>query len=758
ILSGKKEVDVSKALRHECPAPKKGPTTKKRKRAQRAAIKKRQKIYKKAKKGDEDSERRTLQASTRRDHTFRSTYVCKTLKIGSVHGNLARCGSLDATEARIVAETIQDAAALLNKIQVCAYELIALDIASIISPDSVENTSNASSTSTPHLTSRQIKDLDDILESDAFYYSVATLLCQGSLGSNSQYARQLDAPPRTMGTRRTAAGTSRGSIEVPHAQRAFDRYKDASGFTPFFTRRSDHGRPGGPQVQSMTGGATFPAAAARLSLSSKNRLDPQFADFPKAKFAPGFVYLSEADMINILYSTPATRPIITKVMNGATKTAAEKDVIKNKGIFVKRLFYNIDSAKRLDGYHNKVSLQDDKSPTKFKLRGTICTNGLVLNLLAFDTTAPRKKSQDHPQLLEQSSSQGTFPRSSSQESGAGSEGGNDDLFQLQHDVDEDFVLDEAFLTAELDELDEASGEWGSQFEEEEEDEDEDSDKRPYSESGCMINWQRGSKLLRNIETVFVKPEDCLDARDSVVIGIDPGEIKTATATRIGPADGPTRASVHIRRSFLYRPYVKFRHLLQDRKAASGIDVLESKMPSMNLQGIRRYLDYLRNENRRETLFNFYLSRWYLKKDWDMRKAQEASYDYAIKAIMGLAGASEGSAKDDTKPSIVFAVGLGSFDSRTGLPSKHSALIRRLVIRVKSLGYGIYGVHEYFTSAKCPRKNCTSFLQAIPKSRSKFCTHCKAYFDRDQVGSENIGTICQMQMLHQHRPDKFKPAS
>ena len=324
ILSGKKEVDVSKALRHECPAPKKGPATRKRKRAQRAAIKKRQKIYKKAKKGDEDRERRTLQASTRRDHTFRSKYVCKTLKIGSVHGNLVRCGSLDAREARIVAETIQDAAALLNKIQVYAYELIALDIASIISPDSVENTSSASSTSTPHLTSHQMKDLDDILESDEFYYSVATLLCQGSLGSNSQYARQLDAPPRTMGTRRTAAGTPRGPIEAPHAQRAFDRYKDASGFTPFFTRQAAHGGSGGRQVQSMTGGATFPATATRLSLSSvkaavrmhylgskfgeeerpeetnaiqyffeKNRQDPQFTDFPKAKFAPGFVYLSE---------------------------------------------------------------------------------------------------------------------------------------------------------------------------------------------------------------------------------------------------------------------------------------------------------------------------------------------------------------------------------------------------------------------------------------------------------------------------------
>ncbi|CAO3570187.1 unnamed protein product [Mortierella alpina] len=268
ILSGTKEVDVSKALRHEGPAPKKGPATKKRKRAQRAKIKKQQKIHKKAKKGDKDRERRKLQASTRRDHAFRSKYVCKTLRIGSVHGNLVRCGSLDASEARIIAETIQDAAGLLNKIQVYAYELIALDIASIISPDSVESTSSTSSSSTPRpLTSSHQSDLDDILESDAFYFSIATLLCQGNLGPNSQYQRQLDAPPRTMGTRRTTAGSPREPIQIPHAQRAFDRYKEASGFTPLFTREAEQGRRG-RKVQSIAGGSTFPATVARLSLSS----------------------------------------------------------------------------------------------------------------------------------------------------------------------------------------------------------------------------------------------------------------------------------------------------------------------------------------------------------------------------------------------------------------------------------------------------------------------------------------------------------
>ncbi|KAF9914279.1 hypothetical protein BGZ65_001264, partial [Modicella reniformis] len=38
-----------------------------------------------------------------------------------------------------------------------------------------------------------------------------------------------------------------------------------------------------------------------------------------------------------------------------------------------------------------MSLQDDDETTKFKLKGTVCTNGLTLNLLAYDTTQQKRK-------------------------------------------------------------------------------------------------------------------------------------------------------------------------------------------------------------------------------------------------------------------------------------------------------------------------------------------------------------------------------
>ncbi|KAG0005842.1 hypothetical protein BGZ65_009995 [Modicella reniformis] len=75
--------------------------------------------------------------------------------------------------------------------------------------------------------------------------------------------------------------------------------------------------------------------------------------------------------------------------------------------------------------------------------------------------------------------------------------------------------------------------------------------------------------------------------------------------------------------------------------------------------------------------------------------------------------------------------------------------------IKSLGHQVVGAHEYFTSARCPRPTCDSFLETV-LPRSKYCRQCQVYFDRDAVGSENIARICEAQLIRQRRPLKFKP--
>ncbi|KAF9349228.1 hypothetical protein BGX34_001916 [Mortierella sp. NVP85] len=185
------------------------------------------------------------------------------------------------------------------------------------------------------------------------------------------------------------------------------------------------------------------------------------------------------------------------------------------------------------------------------------------------------------------------------------------------------------------------------------------------------------------------------------------------------------------------------------------------MPSMTLFGMGKYLEYLKTEDRRAQLYAFYSDKWFLKKTWDCSKAQQASYDYGIKAILGLVNGSEGHRRPTHNPdgtrtrNAVFAIGLGSFNTRTGLPSKHAELEKRFVKRAKSLGYTVVGCHEYYTSAKCPRVDCNSFLRDT-KNRSRYCDECQAYFDRDIAASENIARVCISQLTSQTRPAKFKP--
>ncbi|KAF9995327.1 hypothetical protein BGZ65_009018, partial [Modicella reniformis] len=94
-----------------------------------------------------------------------------------------------------------------------------------------------SSSSSPQamqmLTPEALQDLDDLLNDNKFYYSLATLLCTGKFGRQSEYMRNLNAPERSMGTRSTSVDTPRPPSVVLHAKRAFDRYVLLTQFVPF---------------------------------------------------------------------------------------------------------------------------------------------------------------------------------------------------------------------------------------------------------------------------------------------------------------------------------------------------------------------------------------------------------------------------------------------------------------------------------------------------------------------------------------------
>ncbi|KAF9122553.1 hypothetical protein BGW39_009661, partial [Mortierella sp. 14UC] len=73
------------------------------------------------------------------------------------------------------------------------------------------------------------------------------------------------------------------------------------------------------------------------------------------------------------------------------------------------------------------------------------------------------------------------------------------------------------------------------------------------------------------------------------------------------------------------------------------------------------------------------SSWYLQKKWDSVKAQKSVVDLGIKSVLRLAGGSEGRKIGTAKgPPPILAIGLGAFNTRTGLSSKHSRLEKAFI--------------------------------------------------------------------------------
>ncbi|KAF9394460.1 hypothetical protein BGZ94_006676, partial [Podila epigama] len=95
-----------------------------------------------------------------------------------------------------------------------------------------------------------------------------------------------------------------------------------------------------------------------------NRQSQEFRNFPAAKWAPGFVNLSESDLVHLMFTDPSTRPILLEALDVKTVTHADKLVVKKKGILIENLFFDTKSNQRLNGYSGKVSLQDDPRQTK----------------------------------------------------------------------------------------------------------------------------------------------------------------------------------------------------------------------------------------------------------------------------------------------------------------------------------------------------------------------------------------------------------
>jgi hypothetical protein len=311
----------------------------------------------------------------------------------------------------------------------------------------------------------------------------------------------------------------------------------------------------------------------------------------------------------------------------------------------------------------KVSLQDQTDlKTKFKLKGTVCTNGLVINALAYDTTAFRRKT-----AAKEMTGQGTEDNEDIEQ-----DVDNNDDFERQ-DFEESSEIDDAFFDPSDNPSDDPQT-------------DNNPTTAPSIYRGSIINWRQGSKTLDNVEMRFSEASVSASPDDTMIIGIDPGETNAITAALIDPRKPNTRHVVKVKRSFLYGPNIQFRNALQSKKDKAGVSDIERDIPSFSRATLPEYFRYLTASSGEfptvlERILAFYSENWYSKKKWDSQKAATACMDFAIKSILNMAGATEGERKDEYGRPVVFCVGLGTFNTQSGLTSKHSAVLKRFITRV-----------------------------------------------------------------------------
>ena len=429
----------------------------------------------------------------------------------------------------------------------------------------------------------------------------------------------------------------------------------------------------------------------------------QFADFPKAKLATGFVVLPESALMDVFYARDDTKKIVQdilfelgqedQVMNKKKtgfetfrfKNAALEYVRDHIGRFMERLF-------GCGGYAS-ASVQQDVSSSRYLLKGSIVTNGLEVHLLAYDTRCPRRKSAQEEKPDQDQDLARDMDDELDIEAG----------FTAMSDIDANNALTVA-ASAPAPQATSASQTTSA------------SQATPASQAtSYTVNWRQKSKLLDNLEVALEKPEDRARLKDAIILGADPGEINPLVIAKLDPRRPNERHIVRITRRMHYMPYARFRQALEAQKAEAGIDKAESAIPTFSRATLTQYFEYMlqptssistpttsatstasatstSTDNSQSVLSkftSFYRSHWILKKSWDLKKAQRSLIDLSIKAILGLAGGSEGRKREVGERPVVICIGLASFNSQTGLPSKHSRLERQLVQKASDFDDGFF---------------------------------------------------------------------
>ncbi|KAF9284831.1 hypothetical protein BGZ88_009765 [Linnemannia elongata] len=231
----------------------------------------------------------------------------------------------------------------------------------------------------------------------------------------------------------------------------------------------------------------------------------------------------------------------------------------------------------------------------------------------------------------------------------------------------------------------------------------------------------------------------------------------------GDSSKPPFYNLAVKQKAVYQPVFRHRRWLENEKTVipegeeESVADIESRLPPLRGQSasIINYVEELEQVETRLKSFYAGDDNRFRKHSWDMERAKFAEYQALAERLLNVVGGSLGRRieENEDKDPILIGVGLGQFSSNTKLSSLHSTFLSYFVKTVRSLGYVVVGINEYYTSKKCPR--CTAFIAQVTLRRF-YCYECKRYYHRDVLAAQNMCEVVLHRLKNFERPKHLQP--
>ncbi|KAF9383425.1 hypothetical protein CPC16_008919 [Podila verticillata] len=136
-----------------------------------------------------------------------------------------------------------------------------------------------------------------------------------------------------------------------------------------------------------------------------------------------------------------------------------------------------------------------------------------------------------------------------------------------------------------------------------------------------------------------------------------------------------------------------------------------------------------------------------------KKARAREFHQLADSLLRMVGGTIGEKRMEGHK-VVIGIGMGRFTSTSRLSSLHGTFESYFIQMARALGYLVVGVHEYYTSKKCPK--CEQFVAQTESIRRLYCKECKKYMHRDVMAAHNITNILRGHVEKQERPMYLHP--